>query len=188
MVVPEKTSGLREVFRNPSHLLVVFTPSSCSCALLWLKTGLVCRVSKTKALSERCEQQCFAKGLVELQTVVRSFSKSMGTVNPLSWCCNENPFSSLEVIQPPRISLQCKQWLCHRSDDAPFFQPSRKLNIPGPLYWKPPTLGVTHCNATCMRSSHTCHAQGHGQNSSNLRHCQSHLDPFSAALGLEMPF
>ena len=31
-------------------------------------------MSKTKALSERCEQQCFAKGFVELQTVVRSFS------------------------------------------------------------------------------------------------------------------
>ena len=45
-----------------------------SCALLWLKTGLACRVSKTKALSERCEQQCFAKGFVELRTVVRSFS------------------------------------------------------------------------------------------------------------------
>ena len=31
-------------------------------------------MSKTKALSERCEQQCFAKGFVELRTVVRSFS------------------------------------------------------------------------------------------------------------------
>ena len=31
-------------------------------------------MSKTKALSERCEQQCFAKGFVELQTVVQSFS------------------------------------------------------------------------------------------------------------------
>ena len=33
-------------------------------------------MSKTKALSERCEQQCFAKGFVELRTVVRSFSLS----------------------------------------------------------------------------------------------------------------
>ena len=31
-------------------------------------------MSKTKALSERCEQQCFAKGFVELWTAVRSFS------------------------------------------------------------------------------------------------------------------
>ena len=31
-------------------------------------------MSKTKAVSERCEQQCFAKGFVELQTVVRFFS------------------------------------------------------------------------------------------------------------------
>ena len=29
LVVPGGTSALREVFRNPSHLLVVFTPSSC---------------------------------------------------------------------------------------------------------------------------------------------------------------
>ena len=36
-------------------------------------------MSKTKALSERCEQQCFAKGFVELRTVVRSFSETVGS-------------------------------------------------------------------------------------------------------------
>ena len=41
-VVPEETSGLREVFRNPSHLLVVFTPSSCRALCLTLAQDRTC--------------------------------------------------------------------------------------------------------------------------------------------------
>ena len=80
------------MFRSPSHLLVVFTPSSCRecCALLWLK-------------------QCFAKGFVELRTVVRSFSALMITDDHLcTWGLEFCGFATFLNFSPSTTPIHCK--------------------------------------------------------------------------------
>ena len=59
-------------------------------------------MSETKALSERCEQQCFAKGFVELRTVVRSFSVGDG-----EQVLRVNPDQDRRLQEALRDAVQC---------------------------------------------------------------------------------
>ena len=67
-------------------------------------------MSKTKALSEHCEQQCIAKGLVEVRTVVRAFSDTV-TFAEEQFGLSAGKWSVTDSFCALRIASHCESGL-----------------------------------------------------------------------------